>query len=88
MRWPASWPSPTATTRPLSAGNQRLLRKYVAKGQKQARGGTGFLAPPTPKKIAQLQRFYKMLPYLPVKHLMKHLTTRTATGVKLPSYSR
>ncbi|HEY6276541.1 MAG TPA: FAD-dependent monooxygenase [Streptosporangiaceae bacterium] len=67
---------------------QRLLRPYVAKGQKQARGAMGFLAPPTPKKIAQLQRFYKMLPYLPVKHLMKHLTTRTATGIKLASYSR
>jgi hypothetical protein len=29
-----------------------------------------------------------MLPYLPVKHLMKYLTTRTATGIRLPSYSR
>ena len=66
---------------------QELLRPYVAKGQKQARGGRDFLAPPTQKKIAQLYRFYKMLPYLPVKHLMKYLTTRTAAGIKLPSYS-
>ena len=66
---------------------QQLLRPYVAKGQKQARGGKDFLAPATPKKIAQVHRFYKMLPYLPVKHLMKYLTTRTAAGVKLPSYS-
>ena len=66
---------------------QQLLRPYVAKGQKQARGGRDFLAPPTQKKIAQLHRFYKMLPYLPVKHLMKYLTTRTAASVKLPSYS-
>jgi 2-polyprenyl-6-methoxyphenol hydroxylase-like FAD-dependent oxidoreductase len=66
---------------------QQLLRPYVAKGQKQARGGRDFLAPPTQKRIAQLHRFYKMLPYLPVKHLMKYLTTRTATGVKLPDYS-
>ena len=66
---------------------QQLLRPYVAKGQKQARGGRDFLVPPTQKKIAQLHRFYKMLPYLPVKHLMKYLTTRTATRVKLPDYS-
>ena len=66
---------------------QQLLRPYVAKGQKQALGAKDFFAPPTPKKIAQLQRFYKMLPYLPVKGLMKYLTTRTATGIKLPDYS-
>ena len=66
---------------------QQLLRPYVAKGHKQARGGKDFLAPPTAKKIAQLQRFYKMLPYLPVKGLMKYLTSRTATGIKLPDYS-
>jgi 2-polyprenyl-6-methoxyphenol hydroxylase-like FAD-dependent oxidoreductase len=66
---------------------QQLLRPYVAKGQKQARSGRDFLAPPTQKKIAQLHRFYKMLPYLPVKHLMKYLTTRTAASVKLPDYS-
>jgi 2-polyprenyl-6-methoxyphenol hydroxylase-like FAD-dependent oxidoreductase len=65
---------------------ERLLRPYAAKGQKQARAGKDFLAPPTPKKIAQLQRFYMILPYLPVKHLMKHLTTRTASGIKLPDY--
>jgi 2-polyprenyl-6-methoxyphenol hydroxylase-like FAD-dependent oxidoreductase len=67
---------------------QQLVRPYVAKGQKQARSGKDFLAPPTAKKVAQVQRFYKMLPYLPVKHLMKYLTTRTATGIKLPDYSR
>jgi 2-polyprenyl-6-methoxyphenol hydroxylase-like FAD-dependent oxidoreductase len=65
---------------------QQLLQPYVARGQKQARGGVGFLAPPTPKKIAQVQRFYKVLPFLPAKHLMKYLTTRTATGIKLPTY--
>jgi len=27
-----------------------------------------------------------MLPYLPVKRLMKYLTTRTATGINLPEY--
>jgi 2-polyprenyl-6-methoxyphenol hydroxylase-like FAD-dependent oxidoreductase len=65
---------------------QHLIQPYGAKGQKQARSGKDFLAPPTPKKIAQVQRFYKMLPYMPVKHLMKYLTTRTATAIKLPRY--
>jgi len=65
---------------------ERLLRPYVAKGQKQARGGKDFLAPSTEKKIARLHRFYKVLPYLPVKRLMKYLTTRTAAGINLPDY--
>jgi 2-polyprenyl-6-methoxyphenol hydroxylase-like FAD-dependent oxidoreductase len=67
---------------------QIVAEAFAGMGQKQARSGTGFLAPPTPEKIAQLRRFYRMLPYLPVKHLMKYLTTRTATGIRLPSYSR
>jgi 2-polyprenyl-6-methoxyphenol hydroxylase-like FAD-dependent oxidoreductase len=66
---------------------QHLLAPYVAKGQKQARGSIDFLAPSTAKKIAQLRRFYTMLPYLPVKGLMRYLTSRTATGIKLPDYS-
>ena len=65
---------------------QQRVGPYVAKGQKQARGGKDFLAPPSAKKVAQLQRFYKMLRYLPVKHLMKYLTTRTATGIQLTDY--
>jgi 2-polyprenyl-6-methoxyphenol hydroxylase-like FAD-dependent oxidoreductase len=65
---------------------EQRLRPYVAKGQKQARGSIDFLAPPTATKIAQVRRFYRMLPYLPVKHLMKYLTTRTAAGIKLPDY--
>jgi catechol 2,3-dioxygenase-like lactoylglutathione lyase family enzyme len=32
---------------------ERLLRPYVARGQKQARGGRDFLAPATAKKIRQ-----------------------------------
>jgi 2-polyprenyl-6-methoxyphenol hydroxylase-like FAD-dependent oxidoreductase len=68
---------------------ERLLRPYVARGQKQARGGAGFLAPPTAKKIAQRDRFFRLLPYLPpARLLVKHLSTRTATAIKLPAYSR
>ncbi len=66
---------------------ERLLRPYVARGQKQARGGAGFLAPPTEKKIAQRDRFFRLLPYLPpARALVKHLSTRTATAIKLPQY--
>ncbi len=67
---------------------ERLLRPYVARGQKQARGGADFLAPPTEKKIAQRNRFFRLLPYLPpARALVKHLSTRTATAIKLPHYS-
>jgi len=65
---------------------QRLLRRYVAGGQKQARGGAAFLAPATAKKIAQRDRFFRMLSYLPAKGLIRYVSTRTATAIKLPDY--
>jgi 2-polyprenyl-6-methoxyphenol hydroxylase-like FAD-dependent oxidoreductase len=65
---------------------EQLLRPYVARGQKQARGGRDFLAPATAKKIAQRDRFFKMLRYLPVKGFIKYASTRTATAIKLPDY--
>jgi 2-polyprenyl-6-methoxyphenol hydroxylase-like FAD-dependent oxidoreductase len=66
---------------------ERLLRPYVARGQKQARGGAEFLAPPTARKIAQRDRFFRMLPYLPpARSLVRHLSTRTATAIRLPRY--
>jgi len=65
---------------------EQLLRPYVAKGQKQAKGGGAFLAPPTWKKIKQRNRFFRMLRYLPVKGMIKRLATRTAVGITLPDY--
>jgi 2-polyprenyl-6-methoxyphenol hydroxylase-like FAD-dependent oxidoreductase len=66
---------------------ERRLRPYVARGQKQARGGAAFLAPATEKKISQRDRFFRMLPYLPAKGLIRYLSTRTATAIKLPDFS-
>ena len=66
---------------------ERRLRPYVARGQKQARGGAAFLAPATQKKISQRDRFFRMLPYLPTKGLIRYLSTRTATAIKLPDFS-
>ena len=67
---------------------ERRLRPYVARGQKQARGGADFLAPDTAKKIAQRNRFFRLLPYLPpARALVKHLSTRTATAINLPQYA-
>jgi 2-polyprenyl-6-methoxyphenol hydroxylase-like FAD-dependent oxidoreductase len=66
---------------------EQLLRPYVARGQKQARGGRDFLAPPTAKKIRQRDRFFRMLPYLPAKGLIRYLSTRTAAAIKLPDYA-
>jgi 2-polyprenyl-6-methoxyphenol hydroxylase-like FAD-dependent oxidoreductase len=65
---------------------EQLLRPYVARGQKQARGGRDFLAPATAKKIAQRDRFFKMLPYLPAKGFIRYMSTRTATAIRLPDY--
>ena len=65
---------------------EHLLRGYVARGQKQALGGRDFLAPATEKKIRQRDRFFRMLPYLPAKALIRYLSTRTATAIKLPEY--
>ena len=65
---------------------ERLLRPYVARGQKQARGGRDFLAPATAKQIRQRDRFFRLLPYLPAKRLVRYLSNRTATAIKLPEY--
>jgi 2-polyprenyl-6-methoxyphenol hydroxylase-like FAD-dependent oxidoreductase len=66
---------------------ERAMRDYVAGGQKQASGGRDFLAPATWKKIHQRNRFFKMLPYLPVKGLIRKMSSRTATAIKLPAYA-
>ncbi len=65
---------------------EQLLRPYVARGQKQARGGAAFLAPATAKKISQRDRFFRMLPYLPAKGFIRYMSTRTATAIRLPGY--
>ena len=66
---------------------ERLTRPYVARGQKQAKGGAAFLAPPTEKRIRQRDRFFRMLPYLPAaRRMIRYFATRTATGIKLPEY--
>jgi hypothetical protein len=58
----------------------------VARGQKQALGGRDFLAPATAKKIRQRDRFFRMLSSRPAKGLIRYLSTRTATAIRLPEY--
>jgi 2-polyprenyl-6-methoxyphenol hydroxylase-like FAD-dependent oxidoreductase len=65
---------------------EQLMRDYVTRGQKQAASSQAFLAPATSRKIRQRDRFFKMLPYLPVKGLISRAATRTATAITLPSY--
>ncbi|MDG6105167.1 FAD-dependent monooxygenase [Dactylosporangium aurantiacum] len=66
---------------------EHRLRPYVETCQKQASGGADFLVPSTDRKIAQRNRFFRTIRYLPpVKHLFKHLATRTATAFDLPDY--
>jgi 2-polyprenyl-6-methoxyphenol hydroxylase-like FAD-dependent oxidoreductase len=66
---------------------EQLLRPYVARGQKQARGGAAFLAPATATKITQRDRFFRMLAYLPAKGFIRYMSTRTATAIRLPDYA-
>jgi 2-polyprenyl-6-methoxyphenol hydroxylase-like FAD-dependent oxidoreductase len=63
---------------------EQRLRGYVEGGQKQAAGSQAFLAPPTWKKIRQRNRFFKILPYLPVSGLISRAATKTATAITLP----
>jgi len=63
---------------------EQRLRGYIAGGQKQAAGSQAFLAPPTWKKIRQRNRFFKMLPYLPVTGLISRAATKTATAITIP----
>jgi 2-polyprenyl-6-methoxyphenol hydroxylase-like FAD-dependent oxidoreductase len=65
---------------------EALVRPYVAKGQKQALGSARFLAPPTEKKIAQRNRAFRLMSRLPVGGVIRWMSTRTATAIKLPSY--
>jgi 2-polyprenyl-6-methoxyphenol hydroxylase-like FAD-dependent oxidoreductase len=65
---------------------EQQLRGYVEGGQKQAADSQAYLAPPTWKKIRQRNRFYKVLPYLPISGLISRAATRTATAITLPSY--
>ena len=65
---------------------EQLLRPYVARGQKQARGGRAFLAPATVQEIRRRDRLFRMLRYLPAKPLIRYLSARTAAAIKLPSY--
>ena len=67
---------------------ERLLRPYVARGQRQARGGRDFLAPATVRQIRQRDRFFRLLSYLPAKRLVRYLSNRTATAIKLPEYPK
>ena len=65
---------------------EERLRPYVAKGQRQARGGRDFLAPATARKIGQRDRAFRMLSRLPARGLIRYASSRTATAIKLPGY--
>jgi hypothetical protein len=51
-----------------------------------ALGGRDFLAPATAKQIRQRDLFFRMLPYLPARRLIRYLSTRTAAAITLPDY--
>ncbi|WP_433223504.1 FAD-dependent monooxygenase [Dactylosporangium sp. CS-047395] len=64
-----------------------LMRPYVATCQKQADAGPDFLVPLTWRKIAQRNRFFKMIRYMPIApRLISRLASRTAAAFDLPTY--
>jgi 2-polyprenyl-6-methoxyphenol hydroxylase-like FAD-dependent oxidoreductase len=63
---------------------EHRLRRYIARAQQQAASSQAFLAPPTWKKIRQRNRFYRVLPYLPVSGIIGRAATKTATAISLP----
>ncbi|MFI5907826.1 FAD-dependent monooxygenase [Dactylosporangium sp. NPDC051541] len=66
---------------------ERLMRPYVATCQKQSGGSPDFLVPTTWKKIAQRNRFFKSIRYIPLmRRVFKHFATKTATAFDLPDY--
>jgi 2-polyprenyl-6-methoxyphenol hydroxylase-like FAD-dependent oxidoreductase len=65
---------------------EQLLRPYVARGQKQARGGRDFLAPRTERDIRRRDRFFRVLRHLPAGKLIRYVSTRTAAAITLPDY--
>ncbi|WP_433065560.1 FAD-dependent monooxygenase [Dactylosporangium sp. CS-033363] len=66
---------------------EELMRPYVATCQKQADGGPDFLVPLTWKKIAQRNRMFKMMRYMPIAPwVIKRMATRTAAAFELPGY--
>jgi 2-polyprenyl-6-methoxyphenol hydroxylase-like FAD-dependent oxidoreductase len=66
---------------------EELMRPYVAVCQKQGDGSPDFLVPSTWKKIAQRNRFFKTVRYVPpMRMLFKYIATRTATAFELPAY--
>jgi hypothetical protein len=70
----------------MAAARSAVERPYVARGQKQARGGRDFLAPATAKQIRQRDRFFAILSHLLAKRLIRYLSARTATAIKLAEY--
>jgi hypothetical protein len=37
-------------------------------------------------KIRQRDRFFRLLPYLPARSLIRYVSARTATAIRLPEY--
>ncbi|MER7280025.1 FAD-dependent monooxygenase [Dactylosporangium sp. NPDC000244] len=66
---------------------EELMRPYAATCQRQGGGSPDFLVPTSWKKIAQRNRFFKTLRYVPVApRLIRHFATKTATALDLPEY--
>jgi hypothetical protein len=55
-------------------------------GGRSRPGGAGTSSPATAKQIRQRDRFFTILSHLPAKRLIRYVSARTATAIKLPEY--
>ncbi|MFB4301185.1 FAD-dependent monooxygenase [Actinomadura sp. NTSP31] len=66
---------------------QDVMREYVAGCQKMGDGVAKLMMPESRFVVALLNRYYKLLPYLPGKNMAAKIARRTAEGIVLPDYA-
>ncbi|HEU5031588.1 MAG TPA: FAD-dependent monooxygenase [Spirillospora sp.] len=64
-----------------------VLRGYAAGCQKMGDGVAKLMMPSSRAVVALLNRYYKLLPYLPGKNMAAKIGRRTAEAIDLPDYA-
>ncbi|QKG24011.1 FAD-dependent monooxygenase [Actinomadura verrucosospora] len=66
---------------------QDVLGEYAAGCQKMGDGVAKLMMPDSRFAVALLNRYYKLLPYLPGKNMAAKIARKTAEGIALPDYA-
>jgi 2-polyprenyl-6-methoxyphenol hydroxylase-like FAD-dependent oxidoreductase len=64
-----------------------VMRDYAAGCQKMGDGVAKLMMPSSRAAVALLNRYYKLLPYLPGKNMAAKIGRRTAEAIALPDYA-